>query len=56
MTDGKKLIEMDDKKSHGAKTEGWNIMLKGEKVMFVSVTTQPAHTTLCMALQRWVKM
>lgn len=29
MADGRKLIEMDDKKSHGAKTEGWNIMLKG---------------------------
>lgn len=29
MTDGRKLIETDDKKSNGAKNEGWNIMLKG---------------------------
>lgn len=47
MTDRRKLIEMDEKKSHGAKTEGWNIMLKKKGggrqkswTMFVSVTTQ----------------
>lgn len=28
MADWRKLIEPDDKKSHRAKNEGWNIMLK----------------------------
>lgn len=35
---------MDDKKSHGAKNEGWNIMLKGgslkSRTIFVSMTTR----------------
>lgn len=45
MTDGRKLIEMDDKKSQGAvEVEGWNIKLKGgrgkkSRTIFVSVTT-----------------
>lgn len=46
MTDGRKLIEMDDKKSHGAKAEeGWNIKLKGgrgkkeSRTILVSLTT-----------------
>lgn len=53
MTGRRKLIEMDDKKSHGAKEEeeeGWNIKLKagrGKKSwsIFVSMTT-PAYPRL----------
>lgn len=45
MTDGRKLIEMDDEKSHSAETEGRNIMSKGggarkSQTIFVSMTTQ----------------
>lgn len=56
MADWRKLIETDDQKSHGAKNEGWNIMLNLKKMggtervgtTFVSMTTR---ITLCLALQ-----
>lgn len=53
MTDGRNLIEMDDKKSNGAKNESWNIMLKRRSKMswtiFVSMTTPayPRYIVLC---------
>lgn len=62
MTDRRKLIEMDEKKSHGAKTEGWNIMLKKkggaskelDHVCFCDNASLP--TLHCAQLcKRWVK-
>lgn len=48
---------MDDKKSHGAKNEGWNIMLKGGAMNHICSYDDPSIPTphcewLC---KRWVK-